>query len=321
MSRQLREADVLSVNGKTSSLSSKSLKSMTRSATKRTRARTTLTLRGNATPLVDDSDEENDGCVIQEDEQTTDADEDDVIAPSVSSPHKRGHQTGLSISLSNTTIAHNTRKRSWSNCTKEEDDNDFKRPKKLPKTESGNLEDEDSDTGYEGVDLISDSDDDDTERDEEAMIIQSEEYNDDPLRPASSSSSDSWGGFPDNGIAQESDFFTEHFERSNSVERSPIKPTRRVRFVDEVDEMESSCTNTTDLEDNFFPDLFLQQDRLDPRFRAIIEKESDSEGSYWDFGFGDHYIHDPSQEAEGRDNNDGESSGYESMSCALQTSP
>ena len=321
MSRQSRGADTLSaaaIKGKTASkIASKGLRSMTRSEAKKIRTKSALSSRGTIAPLLDDSDEENGSSdIIQEDEQTTDNSDDDGIAPSISSPRRRGNQTGLSISLSNTGIAHDTRKRSWSDRAKEEKNDDMKRPAKLTKREAKNTEDEDSDAGYEAVDLISDSDEDDTERDEEAMIIQSEQQDDDTLRPASSSSSsssDSWIGFSDHGFSQESNFFTEHFERTNSARKTSPKSTRKVRFVDEVDEVESTSADTTDLEDDFFPDLFLRQDRLDSRFRAIIEKESDSEGSYWDFGFGDHDIYDPAQGLEGEGDDNGESSGYESM--------
>src|SRR5204862_884701 len=59
-------------------------------------------------------------------------------------------------------------------------------------------------------------------------------------------------------------------------------------FFDAQWELSSYCSSDDD-EDNEFPDLFLDQDRLDPLVRSLIENDddgvprsSDGEGSYWD---------------------------------------
>lgn len=312
MSRELQTHDI-SPNGKTSG---KGPKSVTRPVIKKTRGKLRLITHSKATALVDDSDEDNDSEGAEE-EQTTDANDEDVIAPSGRPTHKRGHQTGLSVSLSNSTIAGVNRKRTWSNRIQEEED-DMKRPIKISREEvssSDSDEDDDSDAGYEGIDLISESGDDDMEREEEELIVRSEEEDnvdgdddddDDEIRPGSSSSSASWGGFETDGAAQESSFFAEHFERTNTAQEGSNKTVRKVRFVDEVTGVDTSSTESSESEDDFFPDLMIQQDRLDPQFRAILEKESDSEGSYWELGYEDAVANNESEE-------DGSSSGYESM--------
>ena len=311
MSRALKTHSI-SPNGKTSG---KGLKSIIRPATKKTRSPLRLDNHSKATALVDDSDEDNDSEEA-EDEQTTDANDEDVIAPSGRPTHKRGHQTGLSVSLSSATIAGVNRKRTWSNRIQEEDD--MKRPIKISREEVSSLdsdEDDDSDAGYEGIDLISESGDEDMEREEEELIVRSEEEDNvegddkddyDETRPGSASSSASWEGFENDDAAQENSFFAEHFERTNAAQESLTKTARKVRFVDEVTGVETSSAESSDWEDDFFPDLMIQQDQLDPQFRAMLEKESDSSGSYWDLGYGNTDANNDSEE-------DGSSSGYESM--------
>lgn len=247
---------------------------------------------------------DNDG----DDNETDESDKSDEFAPSETHHQKRGHQTGLSVSLSNTKIdgGVTTRKRAWSNRVHDEDE--VARPAKTPKPLIGNqklaLDDEDN---YDAVDLISESDDDDNmEKDEEKLIIQSEEENDNVEvgQHPRSETSESWDGFPDCDVPtiEEDTFFSEHFARTDSYSTyelyspdakvfpgfssptPPPAPTRRVRFVDDVGGSSPSTSNETEVDQNTFPDLFMQQDKLDPSFRKLLEQDSSSDSgeSYWD---------------------------------------
>ena len=272
------------------------------------------------------------------DESNDDSDEADgepsVNAPSETVRQKRGHQTGLSVSLSNTNLysGGTPKKRTWGNRVREEDD--MTRPVKLSKpviSESA----VDSDDDYAGVDQISESDEEEYEKAEELQIVQSEEEYDhggkrpQPLRTASL---EAWPG-TNNDVhstpVDDGGFFAEHFGRtdpygSNALfspasfdgfsfdEEVPTpKPQpRRVRFADDVRGSSSSAV-TTDAEQDLFPDLFLQQDSLDPSFRRLIEEAPYEDGGIFlfDIGLGDNN----GREAERRQKDGGSSSGYESM--------
>ena len=248
------------------------------------------------------------------DNKENEADEPDEIAPSDINRKKRGHQTGLSVSLSNTKIDGGvvTRKRAWSNRVHEEGEEETKQSTKTSKqrVEDGVLTSDDEDN-YDGVDMISESGDErDLEKEEEQLIILSEEENpylgeEEGLR---NEFLDSWEGFEDAGLpnVEENPFFSEHFGRMNPNNSNALyhRPdanrdsppaatpsvTRRVRFVDEVGGSVSSSSNESEVDQEIFPDLFLQQDKLDPSFRKMLEQDgasSDSEGSYWDLGYHD----------------------------------
>ncbi|KZF19702.1 hypothetical protein L228DRAFT_271022 [Xylona heveae TC161] len=170
-----------------------------------------------------------------------------------------------------------------------------------------------SDDDYAGVDLISDSDAEDhghLEELEEAAIIQSEE-NDTPTvsaAPSISGGDSDWGDFDLDGnfLFPDVPFIAEFsnapdtaaggvqlVDPSNPLDMSSVDDieARHVRF--QSDNHDSDSSSSSD-EDNFdFPDLFLQQDSLEPGFRLMIENDqdaddgystdSDGEGSYWDF--------------------------------------
>ena len=265
----------------------------------------------------EDSESDGDGDPGErdsdDDDKENEADEPDEIAPSDTSRKKRGHQTGLSVSLSNTKIDGGvvTRKRAWSNRAHEEEE-----AVQAKKMEKAQVEDavvtSDDEDDYGGVDMISESGDErDLEKEEENMIILSEEEN--PFfREGEAFSSDvleSWEGFEDTGLpsVEEDPFFSEHFGRMNPNSSNALYPgpdtnrnpspaaappvTRRVRFVDEVGgDTSSSNSNEFEVDQEIFPDLFLQQDKLDPSFRKMLEQDgasTDSEGSYWDLGYHD----------------------------------
>lgn len=92
---------------------------------------------------------------------------------------------------------------------------------------------------------------------------------------------------------------------------------RRVRFEERAD---MSDETDSDADSDFFPDLFIQQDHLDPRFRRLIEKDDDNElyqddssnaGSEWDFEADEMRMLMMDDEDEDSDSSAG-SSGYES---------
>jgi len=171
-------------------------------------------------------------------------------------------------------------------------------PTKKPMRKGSKVTDTSSDDDYAGVDLISDSEEDepDVEVAEEQAIIASEEEDEDEdlqstPRPSIDDDQSSWDGF---GDSQE-DFFEDHIARGNVpdqlTEASAWSHTlqsdsRRVRF-----EMPGSSSGESELdEDNFFQDIFVEETRLDPQFRAMIHNNDDnddlggsSDGSCWDF--------------------------------------
>jgi hypothetical protein len=92
---------------------------------------------------------------------------------------------------------------------------------------------------------------------------------------------------------------------------------RRVRFEERAD---LSDETDSDADSDFFPDLFIQQDHLDPRFRRLIEKDEDHEfyqddssnaGSEWDFEADEMRMLLMDEDDEDSDSSAG-SSGYES---------
>jgi hypothetical protein len=136
-----------------------------------------------------------------------------------------------------------------------------------------------SDDDYAGVDLLSDDEEDepDVEEAEERLIIDEEQDKiedgadlQDPLQLQNSDGESS----PWDSLGLDDSIHTD-------VEESA--------FFDAQWELSSCSSEDDDDEDNEFPDLFLDQDRLDPFVRSLIENDddgvprsSDGEGSYWD---------------------------------------
>lgn len=154
-----------------------------------------------------------------------------------------------------------------------------------------------SDDDYAGVDLISDSEEDepDVEVAEEQAIIESEEDDNDNavLQPDNDDDQSSWAGFDldDEPTFRGGDpLFNEQISRTSTpnmyAEATAWEATtgRRVRF-------DLSDSDSSDTEVNAFPDIFLDQNSLDPQFRRTIENDYNNdnddppsdEGSYWDF--------------------------------------
>lgn len=71
------------------------------------------------------------------------------------------------------------------------------------------------------------------------------------------------------------------------VQASP--PKRQVRFAGVPDSDSDSTTSEVSVHDSqYFPDIFVEQNLLDPGFRREIEHESDSSvsSSFWDYSYG-----------------------------------
>ena len=285
---------------------------------------------GEANP-DDDCDDDDD-----DDDESDDANE---IAPSGKGRKKRGHQTGLSVSFSNTKIQGGvtTRKRAWSNRAHEEDE--LERPTKTSKPGTTNDDNDngstsDSDEGYEAVDLISESDDDDlVEQHEELLIIQSEEESNFPnIRDLPSSPVlEDWVGhgrpsFP--GI--EDPFFSEHIGRNDWYEANASTPfgpsaledvsaaltppvTRRVRFADDVLGTISSGEETVRGPHNFL-DFGLSLPRSGTPFIPDFSSDSDSDEYFWDVG---NTTNAGVQLEQPHHLDEGNSSGCESMSLII----
>lgn len=196
-----------------------------------------------------------------------------------------------------------------------------------------------SDDDYTGVDLISDSEEDepDVEGLEEQAIIDSED-DDVAHLPLSQPDDDhsSWGGFDldDGNSVEDFPFFDESMARGAAPDvsawntsdtmqggTSEATPRRASRVTFDVSSSESGHS---DAEDEIFPDIFLDQNSLDPTFRRAIENDNDNDdeaassedGSYWDFrGEDGNAIVEEAEIVEdgsGSDSSSCGSSGYES---------
>ncbi|KAM0283165.1 hypothetical protein ACHAQH_002647 [Verticillium albo-atrum] len=123
------------------------------------------------------------------------------------------------------------------------------------------------------VDPEEEEDDEDDDEDDDADI------EDDENADADVDDGGSW-----DGIVSEVD---ETVSSDNHATPHRAAHERHVRFVD-VPSSDSDSTETEDDHADFFPDLFVDQNTLDPSFRREIEQEDDDNssshsGSYWDF--------------------------------------
>lgn len=204
-------------------------------------------------------------------------------------------------------------------------------PTKTPSRKNSRTTNDSSDDDYAGVDLISDSEEDepDVEVAEERAIIDSAEEDDEDLQATPRPSNDdddesSWNGFEPESeeeyLGAHNPFFDEQFDRTHSSvralfdEEDNVSPTRRVRF-----DLSDSGTAESDSDlEGLFPDIFLPQDRLDPGFRRLIERDEDQNSSgnesYWDVNNSDE--HSPQKENEDADSeSDDVSTGSSDYDC------
>ncbi|KAK4210197.1 hypothetical protein QBC37DRAFT_37530 [Rhypophila decipiens] len=171
-----------------------------------------------------------------------------------------------------------------------------------------NLSDDD---GYSGVEDVSESDEDDEERvyaaeedhiitnalrkqapprpveesddaDEEDGDEEDEEDDDDDAEEEDDAADEhaSWDGIltdPEDNVVEQP---ASYFDQAAEVEK-------HVRFTG-VPDSDSESTTTEDDINDFFPDIFVAQNSLDPAFRKEIENDDNSSnsGSFWDFQSG-----------------------------------
>jgi hypothetical protein len=179
-----------------------------------------------------------------------------------------------------------------------------------------------SDDDYSGVDLISDSDEEepDVEKAEEEAIIASAEDDDDAApQPDNDDDQSSWAGFDVDempAFVSDDPFFEDNISRTviNETAAWDAPNSRRVRF-------DLSESDISDTDDTIFPDIFLDQNSLDPSFRRAIENDHydeedapSSDESYWDFhgDNGDVLENADVAEVDTRSESSFGSSGYES---------
>ena len=275
-------------------------------------------------PTLDSTSSDNDGNDENNDEDGETADDEEEedepedFAPSELTKRKRGHQTGLSVSLSNTSIGKRSYDRKRARSLSDGSDDETRRPNKLPKSnhrpepeiELESVSDDDSD--YSGVDLISESEQEDTdiEREEEQQIIYDESSEGDMVidQNQGAVSVESWEGFAGNDeiITHDPSLFSAQITGPNDADEmlsmtgalpdtpTQSRPARRVRFADDVemDDQSSSSSSSSDSEvdHNIFPDIFVDQAQLAPEFRQMIEHGNedtgslpDSDNSWWDY--------------------------------------
>ena len=316
-----------------------------------TQVKPTGTAKSSSSSLSADEEEDggtggSDTSGDNEEHNNDDDDDAEAMAPSDRSMRRNGRRTGLLDGIS----AGTKRRRSPHSSKEEHLSRKVVRPIVTAPTSSGakNLLGDSDDEEYNAVDFISDSEEEEprVEQLEEKMIIDSEEANEsDEKAPgplaAPNASSVEWEGFDlDDGIfLADVPFFDDEIGRTEpNVLGSEIdvhdinalctgtplpSPTRRrVRFADaEQHRSSNSSTYTSDAEDDVFPDLFLQQDSLDPYFRLLIENDndagdgnivSDAEGSCWDLDDHENFELEKHGLAESSGSACGSSSGYES---------
>ncbi|KAH0343997.1 hypothetical protein KCU83_g8549, partial [Aureobasidium melanogenum] len=202
-----------------------------------------------------------------------------------------------------------------------------------------------SDDDYDAVDMISNSDDEEKSmrKAEEKLMAQDEDDDDESnaalARRLSLSSQNSnqadlaYLEFNDDYLLGEDpfsqpwldadeimaapEFFREGSPLTRTESEQTVPPQRRVRFEERAD---MSDETDSDNDSDFFPDLFIQQDHLDPRFRRLIERDDDHElyqddssnaGSEWDFEADEMRMLLMEEDDEDSDSSAG-SSGYES---------
>lgn len=149
-------------------------------------------------------------------------------------------------------------------------------PRPVPWTMfSENMEDD------EAADADNDeSDDDDTSASQQGMQSFSSDVDFDDAADESSDDSESWNGF---SLEDEPAAPVE----ISSADHSATPVERRVRFAG-VPDSDSESDETEDDHNEWFPDLFVAQQSLDPHFRREIEQDDDDDDnssasfSYWD---------------------------------------
>lgn len=177
-------------------------------------------------------------------------------------------------------------------------------------------------SGYSGVEDVTDSEDDDEDHvfaaEEEHIISASRKRSLVPPRPLMEEDDDadeeseadedeaeqeadpaddsaSWDGIVSDHDEPPADSLAT--DLLDGIAAIPVE--RHVRFEGVPDSDSDSTTSETSEINDFFPDIFVEQSALDPSFRREIEDddETSSNGSFWDF-------HNGSQELKAQDSDD-----------------
>lgn len=180
--------------------------------------------------------------------------------------------------------------------------------------DSSSLDLSDDDSGYSGVEDVTDSEDDDEDHvfaaEEEHIITNASRKRSEPPRPLMEDDDDD---ADEESEADEDDeeveaedvdpaddsaswdgILSDHDEpipaplTSDNLEQLATPVERHVRFTGVPDSDSDSTTSETSEINDFFPDIFVEQSALDPSFRREIENddETSSNGSFWDFHSG-----------------------------------
>ncbi|KAK2629109.1 hypothetical protein QTJ16_002212 [Diplocarpon rosae] len=192
-----------------------------------------------------------------------------------------------------------------------------------PQTAQGS----DSDDDYGGVDEISGSEDDEpnVEVAEERAIISSEGENDPVVPWPTSDEYAPWEGFdwqPGDLAPLDGSFFEQEMQKSSSVEESLDETTDLGKHV-HWQEPQDSDSETISSEDGteWYGDLFMDKNELDPGFLRQIERDdvneqfSDDGLSYGEAETDD----DDDAEAFGESNEESDSTGYDSDESGMTT--
>jgi hypothetical protein len=175
-------------------------------------------------------------------------------------------------------------------------------------TSSLDLSDDDDDHGYSGVEDVSDSDEDDEEHvfaaEEEHIISASRRRSHETPRPLESEDDAdeeadeddddevdddddvidddvSWAGIPTDHESSASEQLSQYL-----LEQDMASVERHVRFTGVPDsDSDSTTSETSEDHQEFFPDIFVDQNTLDPAFRREIENDDDSSHSRTFWGF------------------------------------
>ena len=240
------------------------------------------------------------GAGTEADEEDNDDVEDaDVLAPPAHTSNETGSQAGLVHGMKGLRDGKVGQKR---RRQRESSDEEIVKARvKTAKARHGldEAKARSDDEDYAGVDLISDTEEKDRtlEQIEEKIIIDSEEEDGAFLSPNPFLLGD-WNGLDpmdDQFSISNVALFEEPIRRSSGTDEDAVfepttvlneppvsnpPPRRRVRFADILESAsEGSAINSED-EDTTFPDLFLQQNHLDPSFRHAIEHADDTREAF-----------------------------------------
>lgn len=187
-----------------------------------------------------------------------------------------------------------------------------KKQRRESTSSESSLSDLSSDNGYSAVDDISDDEDDDEDGVDTAEAVQhivtwEKENLDGAASPQPDDEDDYEGDGEDDGDVpptdDEADQDMDQIDSSSSSssssssivtdspEPSPVTTAppvkRQVRFAGIPDSDSDSTTSETEHDNDFYPDIFVDQTSLDPAFRREIERDMEddnsSNDSYWDF--------------------------------------